>query len=661
MIIDVCIELGPLNDLKRKEAIASLVAYAKVPDEVRLFIVLQPQILKLLHQSQEKVELFQILALILNQLSKRNSVLMQEKILTELFLPLTKLTEKNECPFDGEELISCVLLLHKLFIEVLPPSADLISHLENVINPLFEISILPPTCHIKSKAKSLLERYLNHLETENYVSTILSVIGLKNNDKIPKINPDLKLVPKLNSINVEYQNSKDDWSKIDEEKIKLLIHILEKAKHDGLVVNFIESLVSYIDFTIFNNIEMKSASSLFTDSDINEIKFERFRSLVFVVGVISSASENEELIAKIFYDLKSALSIVKILLETQHQECLDLELSQMKDSFLISCVMLLSGYITTLFQNGKLRNENWDQFKDIVQCLKSLTTNSKNSSLVAISQQLLNIILTHGVISSTGDELPFEASKSKSSENSTLVEDLDRTKSSKTKIIQDDQGKTSDYKKTLLELYSPHIPIRGHALISLNKLIEKGDKETIENADSLLPLLEYYLKDDDTYIYLASVKALSSLGSTFPEKIVTTLTKEFSLMKHKPETRMKIMEILTETARRLGKLLPTYKNLFLNCVINGIKEEDKVKRAAVLLITLLLQGLGKDSIKVLHSLILEIYRGLKRLILNSNDPVIVTHAELAMDEINEATKEFLLPKLNLTKKIYITEVPPNSF
>lgn len=73
------------------------------------------------------------------------------------------------------------------------------------------------------------------------------------------------------------------------------------------------------------------------------------------------------------------------------------------------------------------------------------------------------------------------------------------------------------------------------------------------------------------------------------------------------------------------------------------------RRAAVLVATLLIKGLGRDVLQSLGSDLVVLYRGLKHLRDNDNDSVLRLHAQLALEELDEIVQNFLFEKPKLGK------------
>ena len=54
-----------------------------------------------------------------------------------------------------------------------------------------------------------------------------------------------------------------------------------------------------------------------------------------------------------------------------------------------------------------------------------------------------------------------------------------------------------------------------------------------------------------------------------------------------------------------------------------------------------------------------LYRTLKIVAVSDVDEVVRLHAQVALEEVDHIMRQFLQPKLQMTKKIYVTEVPDN--
>ncbi|XP_034945636.1 transport and Golgi organization protein 6 homolog [Chelonus insularis] len=264
-------------------------------------------------------------------------------------------------------------------------------------------------------------------------------------------------------------------------------------------------------------------------------------------------------------------------------------------------------------------------------------------------------------------------------------------------------NKSNEFDKALEDLADPLLPVRAHGLISLTKLIESSDPVTISKKDLALYFFKQNLKDEDSFIYLAAINGLCAMASSFPQQVIEILVQEFIDMPQRnvngeiaPENRAKLGEILVKTTRALGDMAPAYKNILINGFLCAIRDKDEMvrtsslsclgelckvlgfrlgnaiveilycigkiietdkaqecRRAAVLVTTLLIRGLGKDALTDLGNDLLPVYRSLKYLRDNDNDEVLRLHAQLALEELDEIVRNLLFVKPVLQKKIFL--------
>lgn len=93
----------------------------------------------------------------------------------------------------------------------------------------------------------------------------------------------------------------------------------------------------------------------------------------------------------------------------------------------------------------------------------------------------------------------------------------------------------------------------------------------------------------------------------------------------------------------------------ISCIIKTDKAPE-CRRAAVMVSTLLLRGLGRDALSNLGKDLVELYRGLKYLRDNDEDPVLRLHTQLSLEELDHIVREFLLSPPRLEKKIFLLDI-----
>ena len=289
----------------------------------------------------------------------------------------------------------------------------------------------------------------------------------------------------------------------------------------------------------------------------------------------------------------------------------------------------------------------------------------------------------------------------------------------------------SKYEDALYDISDPLLPVQGHGLIELTKLIDAKDPETLENIDKVRLIFQSNLEDEDSYIYLSSITGLVSCGRHRPELVLDCLTKEFCLVQDRKITqeveenedqamaiRTRVGEALVKITRELGEVTPKYKNTLLNCFFSAANDPDslvrasslsnlgkpapclvcctlysqlllpgevcrnlrfslggiagevlqhlsacsrdvtaEVRAAAVMVLTMILQGLGRDSFEVLQSTLRDIYRELKMLASIEKEEIVLGQVSLAIEEIDNIVRGFLIPEVKMEKKIIIESLP----
>ncbi|XP_022244952.1 transport and Golgi organization protein 6 homolog isoform X2 [Limulus polyphemus] len=258
------------------------------------------------------------------------------------------------------------------------------------------------------------------------------------------------------------------------------------------------------------------------------------------------------------------------------------------------------------------------------------------------------------------------------------------------------------FKRAWQELHDPLLPVIGHALITLKNLILSKDSETLESKEKLLGQFQEHLRNGDTFIYLSAVQGLAALVIHDTDNILPLLTREFlssiNTCTHPVHTTVVLGEVLTNVCRNLGTVAPKYRDLLLPMFLVGVRNPDyqlrtsclsnlgeickllkfslgpytqeiflclrsviqtdksiEARRAAVLVISLLLQGLRKELFEILESELRDLYRHLRHIYNTDQDEVMKLHAQVALEEINEITRKYFSPQQSLTKELRIIQ------
>ena len=187
--------------------------------------------------------------------------------------------------------------------------------------------------------------------------------------------------------------------------------------------------------------------------------------------------------------------------------------------------------------------------------------------------------------------------KQLSNSHKTLIEEVIPSSEKNDSDPEADSG--TPFQCALKEVQDPLIPVRGHGVQMLSKLIRSKDPETLENISKLLEIFRHQLSSLDSYIYLRAITGLASLASVRSAEIIPLLCKEFTSLAdkelqplqddrdHSGETsevtvRLKVGEVLVKVAGECGVILPYYSNHFLSAIMNGVRDKDPLVQASSL-------------------------------------------------------------------------------
>eukprot|EP00762_Andalucia_godoyi_P007239 ANDGO_08095.mRNA.1 hypothetical protein len=135
----------------------------------------------------------------------------------------------------------------------------------------------------------------------------------------------------------------------------------------------------------------------------------------------------------------------------------------------------------------------------------------------------------------------------------------------------------------LQDLRDPAIPIRAFALDCLKTHVRqhRGSLQE-EEIDHIMGIIENHLDDEDSYIFLSCIQALSMMGDFFPDLVIPRLCYKFSHHREEPvaaddellpiKRRLKLGESLMLVAMRSGKMLPKYAHFFLSAYLRAVRD-----------------------------------------------------------------------------------------
>lgn len=120
-------------------------------------------------------------------------------------------------------------------------------------------------------------------------------------------------------------------------------------------------------------------------------------------------------------------------------------------------------------------------------------------------------------------------------------------------------GNITEVDKAVEDVCDPLLPIRGHGLLTLTKLVERKNESAMARKQYIFNIFRQNLKHEDSYIYLSAVGGLAAMGDVLTDNVLEVLAEEYVDFSRKDtsdghEIRMKLGEVLMRVTKVLGKL-----------------------------------------------------------------------------------------------------------
>lgn len=160
--------------------------------------------------------------------------------------------------------------------------------------------------------------------------------------------------------------------------------------------------------------------------------------------------------------------------------------------------------------------------------------------------------------------------------------------------VRNNSSDTSNakFQEAIQSLADPLLPIRAYGLNTLRGLILNEDYIVTERLDLILNIFLEQLGDEDSFIYLNSVKGLSALTDKFPKQTLMGIVsrykdnQNFSL-----DYRLRVGEALMQTIQRSGTTFAKYGKIhstdllgtpILESILKVLHDEKKEMRASAM-------------------------------------------------------------------------------
>lgn len=511
----------------------------------------------------------------------RNIDSSRELIWTPIFAPILETPETvqisnvKKCATLGAELC-------KLFIPMSAAPDSLKTDFGFILGPLFQIMLA---------SKSYLNRKVHDMDVvqtvNNYISNLeelfTSVLLLLENNKVCTLNEfciDLLLHQPSYAINEESLTLSSCESYEELERISLLDQctlfaqwLLQNVQLKKCNSVLFSQLLAYKS-------DGKSKSSSNSKTELENSKSSKNliveepcfcpRKLIAlkllgdlgaddsILSGFCEPSSNEDVPGD---SQKETLSLVRIIMDrlTCSAEDEPEELASFQQTLLYAL-----GILGTLCETASKDSPLWDELRVFVPQLQKLSYSCETpgclnvpTDVATMAEQILISVETRGAGVSHGE---------------------------KVKAL-------SKYESALRDIGNPLLPVRGHGLLQMRKLIDAKDKEAAENETFLLQLFIKELSNDDSYIYLMAIEGLASLGNRFHGQVMKVMMSEYEKdrlrgVNDDPDEvikfRMKIGEVLVRLVKRLGEFCPLYRVELTNLFFRMVKDQEPLIRASAL-------------------------------------------------------------------------------
>jgi hypothetical protein len=712
-----------------------------------------PQILDLLNH-EDKV--YQMIACAsIKTVAERSLILSRRYLLDVLMDPFIRLTEKEEIGLavTEQELDDCTKSLFKVFVIGTDPDLMFLMHLEIIILILLELhaKIAFSVSHLRDPVKQLLVRYLKHLDTGTAVTVlrafVLSEVPEERKSRMKLLQKDLIFVcGEEGGVKAERRVASDQsFTVLDDEKSIILQDLLDELKDRKLKVDFYLKLMSDLTDIVGESEIEPELPEPGPDDDMEAQLLElectldsamhRMRRNLMVIRLLGLLSEDQCLQDDL---LKETSRMILFIGATLKRGAMTVGSDSKPEALVAQSLNMALSLLSLHLTQANVSTEDWQKMQDYASDLQVLSC-FPETRVARIAEQLHRLVVTHGTIIEETMNIKKQTKKIEEEtakirlrtqemkgmqtvcENQNMdrkkeqikekAEELRKAKNKRKgvkeeevemKIVEDKTG-MSLYESALYDIGDPLLPVRGHGLIELCGLVEKKDKETLENMEKVGQLFSESLEDDDTYIYLAGINGLVATARFNTEQVLDTLTREYSMVTQRSyledlvEVRTKIGEALVRVTKELRDLTPKYKNILLNSFFSAANDPEElvrasslsnlgevccnlgyslgpitgellvyleassrdtssqVRRAAALVIHMLLEGLGRDAIAVLESGIRDIHRSIRLRLGVETDDIALIHLNLALDQIDKIVRDLFTPLSNPQQKIFVLE------
>ncbi|XP_048590647.1 transport and Golgi organization protein 6 homolog [Nematostella vectensis] len=476
-----------------------------------------------------------------------------------------------------------------------------------------------------------------------------------------------------------------------------LVELLMETKAEKLAGEFFLHLMKELTDIVTSEQEQIGSNDLMM---IDKAVANQKRSLLILHLV---ALMCEKLGPTILQDPKYMLSFIRATLE---RACILCQEGQLEAGLIAETVTMVIGMLSAILGGAlKLDAEDRELVTALMPLLENLANQNPDTELGAMATDLRIAIATHGTVWS--QKLQDAAQRLGKPDKAMEAASEDSSGSSYDEALSQLCDPLLPVRGHAMLSLASLINHRDPKAMSKVDTLLKIFEEQLAHDDSYIYLAAVQglvalagLRPDPVLPHLARQFATcrkepgpnKERGLYHPEKG----SGAPAIPQRSPELRMKLGEALVRATRACGPLVPRFSQHLISSLLTGARDaepmvrasslsnlgdvckllrfsigpilqevfsclsavlhtdkSEHVRRAATMVITLLLQGLEKDSIEVLGSSLKDIYRLLKLVEATDPDEATRVHAQRALGVLDAIMREFLFPKQTFTKRIQV--------
>lgn len=666
-------------------------------------------------------------------------------VLRKIFRPLFTCTCQqgaalalNGAVASEEELGNCIELIHKI-VSCLDPSHPILEAIVPVFPVIFEITICTENTvsYLRKLCEEVLCAVYHSLPSTTAVELLhWCLFKATNHLPLATLRNDIVFVlgssGGVEAINRLLPLSDEEWLKRSDQAFLAAASVFQHGSFKESCVIFFMSLLKKLTGAVGDLLSGETNDTVLSPTSQCELNSQEVKDNLLLLHLVENFAD---LISETL--LQNKTSLLEFVVETLNrvtQLSKSAEINSLALQSTIFCLTLLSLLISAEDMAAAKNKELWQQ---CYKCLASLAGSHGSPEIRNLAHQLQVSVASQGVaappqkpsatsnagfssppvaddkhtkaarqkklaaiaagfnILSIDDSLSNEAVVAEASQQQ-LGEETARVAAEPSGVPAAAGG--TEFGQLWCELHDGMAPIRGHAFIQLRRKLLEGSAEVWQQRDELLEACHSGIQDEDSYVYLSAIQALSVLVERDLDHLLPWLAEQLSLEQLSVEARLNLGEVLLRVTKNFGDMAPKYRNLLvnsflcaakhsdpvircsavsnlgelcgklgysfvpitqeiLNCLHGLIRDPDAlVRHAAVLALGCIIQGMGQKIFQVMPHEVKDIYRDLKHLYTTTSDSVTKIQAQLAIENLNSATQEFLRSQPRMEKRIQILDL-----